>query len=119
MSFLVAVASSDGEQIDRHFGHSDVFYIVSVGDDGTYAAKGKREVASPCRHGSHDENVLQETAEALADCRYVLAEAIGRGAEAHLKVRGITPLEADGEIQSAVEQVIIYDRRLHGQYKKV
>ena len=112
-TFLIAAASSDGNAIDRHFGHSDCFSILAVADDGSYVLKERRSLTSPCQHGSHEEKAMVAAVEALSDCRYVLAEAVGRGAEAQLTVHGITPLETDGLVTEAVEQVIIYDRRTH------
>ena len=112
-TFLIAAASSDGKAIDRHFGHSDCFSILAVAADGSYVLKERRSLTSPCQHGSHEEKAMVAAVEALSDCRYVLAEAVGRGAEAQLTVHGITPLETDGLVTEAVEQVIIYDRRTH------
>jgi len=117
MAFLIAAASSNGKTIDRHFGHSDIFYIVAVKDDGSYEIKEKREVRSPCNHGSHDDNAMQQAVSTLTDCRYVLAEAVGRGAAAQLEVKGITPLESDESIDTAVKQIIVYDNRLHRRKK--
>ena len=113
MAFLIAAASSDGNAIDRHFGHSDCFSILAVADDGSYVLKERRSLTSPCQHGSHEEKAMVAAVEALSDCRYVLAEAVGRGAEAQLTIHGITPLEINALVTEAVEQVIIYDRRTH------
>ncbi len=113
MAFLLAAASGDGQEIDRHFGHSDCFSIIAVAEDGSYALQERRSLVSPCQHGVHEDGAMQAAVEALADCRYVLAEAVGRGAAAQLAARGITPLETDGPLREAVEQVIVYDRRIH------
>jgi len=118
MSYLIAAASSDGEQIDRHFGHSEVFSIINVEADGKYTIQERRAVHSPCRDGSHDQNAMFEVIKALIDCRYVLAEAIGNGAAAQLNKYGITSLETDDDIPSAVEQVMIYDKRIHKNKKR-
>ena len=112
-TFLIAAASSDGKAIDRHFGHSDCFSILAVAADGSYVLKERRSLAVPCQHGSHEEKAMVAAVEALSDCRYVLAEAVGRGAEAQLTIHGITPLEINALVTEAVEQVIIYDRRTH------
>ena len=79
MSFFLAAASSDGQNIDRHFGHSDSFSIVRAEDDGSYELQERRSVDSPCQHGFHEEGAMLRAVEALADCRYVLAEAVGHG----------------------------------------
>ena len=59
MSYQIALASSDGTHIDRHFGHSEIFYIAAVAENGSYELIGQRAVDSPCNHGSHDEGAMQ------------------------------------------------------------
>ncbi len=116
MSYLLAAASSDGVNIDRHFGHADTFQIVELAEDGTnWQVIGQREVVSPCQHGSHAAEAMQAAVSRLADCRYVLAEAIGRGAYASLQAQGITPLETGDTlpISQAVEDLLRYERRRH------
>ena len=118
MSFFLAAASSDGQNIDRHFGHSDSFSIVRAEDDGSYELQERRSVDSPCQHGFHEEGAMLRAVEALTDCRYVLAEAVGHGAAAQLIARGITPLEIDGPLSEAVSQVIVYEKRQHRNVQK-
>ncbi len=118
MAYDIAIASSDGLNVDRHFGHSEAFYIVEVDESGSYETKEKRELKSPCQHGSHDEDALLNAAKSLADCRYVLCEAIGPGAAAKLATVGVSAFETDESIEVAVKQVIRYDRRAHGLERK-
>ncbi|MBQ1876253.1 MAG: hypothetical protein II145_06035 [Selenomonas sp.] len=116
MSYRIAAASSDGVQIDRHFGHAETFSIFEVEENGQGPAlKARRAVSPPCQHGSHDAQAMQAVTAALADCRYVLAEAIGGGAAAALRARGITPLETEDTmpVAQAVQQVLVYERRQH------
>lgn len=56
---------------------------------------------------------MQAVVAALGDCQYVLAEAIGRVAAAHLAASGITPLETEDTmtIAAAAEDVLAYERR--------
>ena len=44
MGYNIAVASTDGINIDKHFGASDSFFIIKVNDDGTYENLGERVV---------------------------------------------------------------------------
>ena len=44
MSYRIAVASSDGEQIDLHFGGASFFYIYEVDDGGNYSLLERRLV---------------------------------------------------------------------------
>jgi predicted Fe-Mo cluster-binding NifX family protein len=115
MAYLIAAASSTGQEVDRHFGHSEVFSILEVGDDNAYTVKERRTVPAPCQHGTHDPAAMAAAVAALLDCRYVLAEAIGRGASAALQARGVTPLETEETmpLAAAVQQVIAYEKRKH------
>ena len=49
MAYLIAAASSDGNAIDRHFGHSDCFSILAVADDGSYVLKERRSLTQARR----------------------------------------------------------------------
>lgn len=110
----IAAASSDGVTIDRHFVHADVFSIwETVADGASFTEIERRQVSPPCQHGHHEADAMQAVVAALGDCRYVLAEAIGRVAAAHLAASGITPLETEDTmtIAEAVQDVIAYERR--------
>ena len=110
----IAAASSDGVTIDRHFGHADVFSIwETVADGASFTEIERRQVSPPCQHGHHEADAMQAVVAALGDCQYVLAEAIGRVAAAHLAASGITPLETEDTmtIAEAVQDVIAYERR--------
>ena len=110
----IAAASSDGVTVDRHFGHADVFSILEAAADGaSFTEVERRKVSPPCQHGHHEAAAMEAVVAALGDCRYVLAEAIGRVAAAHLAASGITPLETEDTmtIAAAAEDVLAYERR--------
>ena len=110
MSYRIALASSDGLHIDRHFGASDGFVIVEVADSGSFLEIERRPVKSPCQHGHHDEGAMLAAVQSLNDCRYVVAEAIGPGAQKALERQDILPLEIDGQtVDSAVPKIHDYE----------
>ena len=110
MSYRIALASSDGVHIDRHFGASDGFLIVEVARDGTFLEVEQRQVKAPCQHGYHDNGAMLEAVQALSDCRYVVAEAIGPGAQKALERQDILPLEIDGQtVDTAVPKIHDYE----------
>lgn len=110
MSYRIALASSDGVHIDRHFGASDGFLIVEAAEDGTFWEVERRQVKAPCQHGYHDNGAMLEAVQALSDCRYVVAEAIGPGAQKALERQGILPLEIDGQtVETAVPKIHDYE----------
>ena len=110
MPYRIALASSDGLHIDRHFGASDGFLIVEVTQDGTFLEVERRQVQAPCQHGYHDDGAMLEAVQALNDCRYVVAEAIGPGAQKALERQDILPLEIDGQtVDTAVPKIHDYE----------
>ncbi|WP_182187840.1 NifB/NifX family molybdenum-iron cluster-binding protein [Pectinatus frisingensis] len=112
MSYKIAAASSDRKQIDRHFGHADAFLIIEVTDTGKHHFLETRNVKSPCNHGVHDMQIIKEAAQQLSDCKYILCEAIGSGAAAVLGKYHIVPLETDAIIDTAIDNIVLYEKRV-------
>ncbi|MGN0901814.1 MAG: hypothetical protein ACI4M9_00890, partial [Succinivibrio sp.] len=56
MSFKVAVATSDGVNIDLGFGKTDRFLILDVNDEGSYVEEGYRLSPAGLNHLTKDEN---------------------------------------------------------------
>lgn len=111
MSYRIALASSDGRHIDRHFGHSDGFVIVEVEPGGKFVEQERRQAQAPCQHGFHEEGAMQTAVRALRDCRYVVAEAIGPGAQKALEQQDILPLEIEGTtVADAVQKIYVYEK---------
>jgi nitrogen fixation protein NifX len=91
----VAVASSDGRIVNRHFGHAEQFFIFEL-SEGTFSFLELRENRSACRREGHDADRLAATAELLGDCSYVVASQIGPAALPVLLGKGIRPyIDAD------------------------
>lgn len=111
MEYLVAVSSEDGKLIAQHFGRTKEFEILKVEDNRRFYPIERRPVVFPCRGGAHDDNQMAQTIAALADCKYVLSAQIGRGAQAALQSRGITPLEIEHFVDYAMEKVMLYDQK--------
>ena len=111
MSYRIALASSDGLHIDRHFGHSDGFVIVAVEPSGNFVEQERRQAKAPCQHGFHDAGAMQAAVRALRDCRYVVAEAIGPGAQKALEQQDILPLEIEGAtVAQVVQKIYVYEK---------
>jgi nitrogen fixation protein NifX len=72
----VAVASSDGKVVNRHFGHTDRFLIFeSHGEGFTFIEA--RDNAPVCNGGTHDDDALTRAAEIISDCSYLIAVKVG------------------------------------------
>lgn len=105
MSYKVAVASSDGKFINRHFGHSKEFLIFNV-DGENFQFLEHRENAPPCTGQEHHDDRLARSVDLLSDCRVVLASQIGPGAAKFLLSRGIQPYVLPDFIEDALKRLI-------------
>ena len=88
MKLKVAVASSDGKVVNRHFGHTKQFLIFEL-SEGAFNFLESRENVPTCHAGRHEPSDLATTAEIIKDCAYVVASRIGSGAASLLLDRGI------------------------------
>ena len=88
MKLKVAVASSDGKVVNRHFGHTKQFLIFEL-SEGVFNFLESRENVPTCHAGRHALSDLATTAEIIKDCAYVVASRIGSGAASLLLDRGI------------------------------
>ena len=91
--YRIAIASSDGESVNIHFGKSSFFYIYSIDDESGYNLIEKRSVVPVCQDGSHVKSEMEESVKQFSDCKYVIASRIGPGAAQILTSAGIISME--------------------------
>lgn len=108
--YKVALASSDGENVDRHYGRADAFFIYLIDDDEGYDLVEKRKVVPVCMEGSHVQSSMEESTSHFSDCRYVAASRIGNGAASLLSSKGITAMELPGTVEEAILKIWKYNR---------
>ena len=108
--YKVAVASSDGETVNRHYGKSERFYIYLVDDEEGYDFLEKRLVKAVCQEGKHKSEEMEKHVQNFHDCKYVVASRIGSGAIQSLTAAGITGMELPGSIDEAMLKVWKYNR---------
>lgn len=108
--YRVALASSDGESVNIHYGKSNLFYIYSVDDETGYDLLEERSVTSVCQDGSHVKSAMEESVKQFLDCKYVVASRIGPGAAQALTSEGIISMELPGSIDDAILKVWKYNR---------
>lgn len=121
MSFRIAAATSDGINIDLHFGHADTLYIYEVHDDGSYKLYDKIHVSEQpqgcengCGGGCHGGGGAIIDTSFLKGVKYVLAAKIGNGIEKSLLRNNITAFSVETTINNAVRKITIYEKRLNG-----
>lgn len=138
MAIRIAVGSSDGVVIDKHFGSGDKYYIFELLEDGSSNIVETREITqenntleavnfkviehtschghgedcgSRCGSGTHNELGLLGKVNLLLDCDAVLVNQIGRSAEKLLLKNGISAFEAGDSIEKAFSKIYIYFKR--------
>ncbi|NBC84338.1 MAG: hypothetical protein GVY19_13295 [Bacteroidetes bacterium] len=103
----IAVCTSAGFRVDRHFGKTSTFYIYEI-VDGYKQFIEKRHIDSYCsdermqRMPEHPFNrsKLEAVYEVLKDCKKLYTEAIGDVPKQHLIKKGIEVYEGTNEITS-------------------
>jgi predicted Fe-Mo cluster-binding NifX family protein len=106
MKTKVAIASTDLENVDIHFGRCKAFAIAEVdGESGSYRLIERRDVTAPCpscgRLGESDD-AIEGVVESLSDCECVIVSRIGRWPDSLLHERGIRSFEYSGPINEAI-----------------
>lgn len=90
----IAFTSSNGEQIDQHFGQCRSFLIWEVGPDEA----GFLEEVSVGEHGADEEDRIAARAQLLSDCAIVYTMQIGGPAAAKLVAQKIHPMKTNTEV---------------------
>ena len=101
MGVRIAVASSDGQEVNSHFGRARRFLIYEL-VDGVWQLIEERENLPACIGQEHSDDALERTAELIADCRGVVVEQIGSGAVDLLLARRIMPFMLAGTVEDAL-----------------
>ncbi|WP_243375232.1 NifB/NifX family molybdenum-iron cluster-binding protein [Geotalea sp. SG265] len=93
----VAVASSDGQTINEHFGQASRFIIYEVEDDGSHRQVETRQVTPGC-----SAHAPGGAADQLGDVQAVFAAQVGPGSSAALQEKGIKAFNLNGSIAKAL-----------------
>lgn len=101
----IAVASCGNEKVNLHFGHAKEFLIYDVaGDEIRFV--GIRKVQAYCKGTANcktnKEELIQESAEILKDCKIVVTSGIGAEPRNYLLGAGIIPVVHPGDIEEVL-----------------
>ena len=108
--YKVAIASTDGETVNMHYGKATKFYIYSIDDEVGYDLVEERQVEPVCQEGSHVISKMEESVLRFTDCRYIVVSRLGTAASAALSSAGITAMELPGTIDDAILRVWKYNQ---------
>lgn len=103
----VAFTSTDGEQVDRHFGESEQFWVWEIGPESA----GFVEKVSAITTAADEEDRISARANAVAGCAIVYTVQIGGPAAAKLVARKIHPMKTQdvvpvAELVAKLQQVL-------------
>jgi nitrogen fixation protein NifX len=96
----VAFATTDGNNIDEHFGRAGLFAVYEMTEGGhrflelrKFADGVDRAVVDTRDKGQVHDDAVQAKVEKLADCKLIYLTEIGGPAAARLVQKGIMPMK--------------------------
>lgn len=105
---LIAVASEDGKNVNRHFGKAEKFYIYESAEDEINLLE-IRNVSPGCSGcGNHNDSKIEANLEVIKDCDYLIVERIGEKSFQAAESFGIEPFEIPGNIEEGIDKLIRY-----------
>lgn len=130
MSYKIAVAASDGENVNETFGSAKYFEIYEV-TDGVYSKSERRifqsEAAdtSPgkcnsqkcgnsdrCGSGCGGDGEASKKVEMISDCRAVVCKKIGCHIQKQLERKAISAFDVSCTIGEALDKITAYYSRI-------
>ena len=127
MGIKVAIATSDGLNIDLHFGQAKSFLLYEF-KDGKFELSEKREVPADAATGDFEcpdvgggcggsgggcgggaaSGPLAPAVELLLDCRAVVAAQIGQGMRRQLERNAISVFDIEIPVEDALKKLAAY-----------
>jgi nitrogen fixation protein NifX len=110
----VAFATTDGKQVDEHFGRAGMFAIYEITETGhrfvemrKFAEGMDMAVVDTKDRGALHDDAVQDKVDRLADCKLIYLTEIGGPSAARLVKKGIMPMKVKEviSIESALSQL--------------
>lgn len=117
MSFKVAVASTDNENVNEHFGKAKNFLIYNIKEDGSFEFLENRENNPPCSNGKYEGNIMNDSVELIKDVSVLLVSNVGPGAIELLISNEIKPYVTSFIIETALKEISNLEKELHNSNK--
>ena len=107
MILRTAFATSDGIEVDRHFGASKRFDIYEINTESNiYKRIDIRTVENACLNHNHDDKRIEAVVETIADCNYVFAELSGTRARIELEKKNIQAVDVERPIKDILDNIL-------------
>jgi nitrogen fixation protein NifX len=104
----IAFATTDGKNVDEHFGRAGMFVIYEVRENGhqfvemrKFADGMDKSVTDTKDRGPIHDSAVQSKVEKLADCKLIYLTEIGGPSAARLVQKGIMPMKVKAPLQIA------------------
>lgn len=108
MSYKIAIASSNGESVNQHFGQSKNFLIYQISKDGVIFLE-DRSVAHEASDSRHDDQ-LPYLADQIQDCNAIFVLKIGMKASRYLYQRNIKSFQVNYSLNYILETLLKNER---------
>ncbi len=111
----VAFATTDGKQVDEHFGRAGMFAIYELTEFGYHFVAMRKfsdgmdkAVVDTKDTGSLHDSAVQNKVDKLADCKLIYITEIGGPSAARLVKKGVMPMKVKEivSIESALNQLM-------------
>ena len=111
----VAFATTDGKQVDEHFGRAGMFAVYELTDTGSALVEMRKfsdgmdkSVTDTKDQGPLHDSAVQAKVDRLADCKLIYLTEIGGPSAARLVKKGIMPMKVkeNVSIESALAQLM-------------
>ncbi len=97
----VAVTSTNGKDIDLHFGDAKSFLIFEVKGGSSEFLEIRKKTDIPLEN--HTDQWI-ESLEILKDCKAVICSKIGKEPSIELRKSGIRPIQLDISVKDALKE---------------
>ncbi len=102
----IAVTSTNGRDIDQHFGRAERFliYDYAAGTSQPVEIVTVEKYCSAAPHHDFDHTRFKAVVDLLTDCKALVTEMIGERPRLELEKTGIIPVIAAGAIAAALQR---------------
>lgn len=97
----VAVASTNGKNVDLHFGDADQFFIWDIEKDESEFEEIRKKMDIPLN--DHTER-WKASLDLIGDCKAVLCSRIGKEPQIELRKMGVKAIKWDCSVKEAIDQ---------------
>ncbi|MDR1454235.1 MAG: hypothetical protein LBJ01_01165 [Tannerella sp.] len=110
LSYRIAIASSDGDTVNLHFGQATNLLIYEIGEEKVDFIE-DRKVELVAGEAAHAEANMEIFVDALRDCSAIFVRRIGERSLRYLRERNITAFEVNFSLNHIFNTLLKNRRR--------